>query len=209
MNIQTVLIVFGVIFIAELPDKSMFASLALSTRYRKLYVWLGVAAAFLAHVIIAVTAGHFLTFLPKRIVEVVVAVLFAFGAALLLFGKNETETELAGQSSPQAIDTKQSLEAKRLSHSFFKVFSTSFLVVFLGEWGDITQIATANYAAKYHDPLSVGIGATLGLWTVAAFGIVVGSKLLDRIPGRIVQRVTGVILLIFAIVSAIAAARQF
>jgi putative Ca2+/H+ antiporter (TMEM165/GDT1 family) len=196
MNLSIILLVFGVVFIAELPDKSMFASLALSTRYRKLYVWMGAAAAFLVHVIIAVTAGHFLTLLPKQVVEIVVAVLFAVGAGLLLFGKNEDEEE---------ITSPEEKEAKRLSHSFLKVFTTSFLVVFLGEWGDITQIATANYAAKYHDALSVGIGAVLGLWTVAAFGVIVGSKVLNRIPARTVQRLTGVILLLFAILSAVAA----
>jgi putative Ca2+/H+ antiporter (TMEM165/GDT1 family) len=195
MHISTLLIVFGVVFVAELPDKSMFASLALSTRYRRLYVWCGAAAAFLVHVIIAVTAGHLLTFLPKRVLEIIVAVLFALGAALLLFGKNEDEKELK-------TDTKTPP-----THSFLKVFSTSFLVIFLGEWGDITQIATANYAAKYHDPLGVGIGAVLGLWTVAAFGIIVGSKILDRIPGRLVQRITGLVLLLFAILSTISALR--
>jgi putative Ca2+/H+ antiporter (TMEM165/GDT1 family) len=197
MHFSTLAIVFGVVFIAELPDKSMFASLALSTRYRKLYVWLGAAAAFLLHVIIAVTAGHFLTFLPKRAVEIVVATLFALGAGLLLFGKNEDEAAVSSATA----------KASRASHSFVKVFTTSFLVVFLGEWGDITQIATANYAAKYHDPLSVGIGATLGLWSVAAFGIVVGSRILQRIPARLVQRITGLILLLFALISAFAAFR--
>jgi len=196
MNISLAALVFGVVFIAELPDKSMFASLTLSTRYRKLYVWLGASAAFLVHVVIAVTAGHLLTFLPHRVVEAVVAVLFAVGAGLLLFGKNEDESK---------VNDIEAVEAKRLSHGFTKVFVTAFLVVFLGEWGDITQIVTANYAAKYHDPLSVGLGAVLGLWAVAATGIIFGSKLLNRIPARTVQRITGVILLLFALISAIAA----
>jgi putative Ca2+/H+ antiporter (TMEM165/GDT1 family) len=191
--------VFGVVFIAELPDKSMFASLALSTRYNKIYVWMGAASAFFVHVVIAVTAGHFLTFLPKQLVEIIVAILFAIGAGLLLFGKNEDEAEIL---SPRLRNTK------RLSHSFNKVFTTSFLVVFLGEWGDITQIVTANYAAKYHNALSVSTGAVLGLWAVSAFGIIVGSKVLDRIPARTVQRLTGIILLVFAIVSLVAALKH-
>ena len=196
MNPSIILLVFCVVFLAELPDKSMFASLALSARYRKLYVWMGAAAAFLVHVVIAVTAGHFLTFLPKRVVETVVALLFAAGAGLLLFGKNEDEEETASPADK---------EARRLSHGFLKVFATSFLVVFLGEWGDITQVVTANYAAKYHNALSVGLGAVLGLWTVAAFGIIVGTKVLERIPARTVRRITGAVLLLFAILSAVAA----
>ncbi|HSX36416.1 MAG TPA: TMEM165/GDT1 family protein [Patescibacteria group bacterium] len=198
MDIVRVLIVFGVIFIGELPDKSMFASLVLGQRYRRTYVWMGVAAAFLVHVIIAVTAGGFLNLLPHRVVETIVALLF-FGGALLLFfgnhGKGESHTD------PKII------EAERNAHSFGKVFGTSFVVVFLGEWGDITQIATANYTAKYHDPVSVAIGATLGLWAVAALALVFGAKLLDRIPTKIVQRITAGILFIFAVLSVISAVK--
>jgi len=192
MHLSIIALVFGVVFIAELPDKSMFASLALSARYRKIYVWLGVAAAFLVHVIIAVTAGRLLRLLPRQPLEIIVGLLFLAGAGLLLFGKDEDESDEA---------VKLARETDRYKHTFLKVFATSFAVIFLGEWGDITQIVTANYAAKYHSALSVGLGAVLGLWSVAAVGIFLGSKLLDKVPGRTVQKVTGVALLIFAIFS--------
>lgn len=193
MNLSVIFLVLGTVFIAELPDKSMFASLALSTRFRKSYVWAGAAAAFLVHVIIAVTAGHFLTLLPKRPLEIIVGALFLLGAGLLLFGKDEDEAE---EKDKLAHEGK-----KQLPGTFTKVFATSFTVVFLGEWGDITQIVTANYAAKYHDAWSVGLGAVLGLWLVAAFGVFIGSRLLERIPARRVQQGTAVILLILAVIS--------
>jgi putative Ca2+/H+ antiporter (TMEM165/GDT1 family) len=196
MSLTTIAVVFGVIFVAELPDKSMFASLALSTRFRKSYVWAGAAAAFLVHVIIAVTAGHFMTLLPHKLLEVIVGVLFLAGAGLLMFGKDEDESKER---------KKLAAEMHGVRDSFLKVFATSFTVIFLGEWGDITQIATANYAAKYHDPLSVGIGATLALWGVAGLGIVLGSKLLGRVPARTLQRATAIILVIFAALSFAAA----
>ncbi len=197
MDFSIIAVVFGVIFIGELPDKSMFASLALSTRFRKLYVWLGAAAAFLVHVVIAVTAVHFLTLLPKQVLDFVVGGLFLLGAGLLLFGKDEDEAdERAGGA-----------KAKAAGHSFMKAFGTSFIVIFLGEWGDLTQIATANYAAKYHNPLSVGIGAVAALWIVAALGITLGSKLLKHVPARTLQRVTAAILVIFAAISITAALR--
>lgn len=197
MSLSIILIVFTVIFFAELPDKSMFAALALGQRYRRSHVWLGAAAAFLVQVIIAVLAGRLLTLLPHRIVEAVVALLFFAGAMLLFFGKHGVE---------EAPSDKEAARLARMTHSFRKVFSTSFIVVFVGELGDITQIATANYAAKYHnDILSVTIGATLGLWAVAAIGIVFGSKLLDKVPARFVQRGTAIVLLLFALLSAAAA----
>lgn len=194
MSISIILIVFVVIFAAELPDKSLIASLVLSQRFRKLYVWYGAAAAFLVHVIIAVTAGKLLTFLPHKAVESIVAALFLAGAVLLFLGKESGEGE--------GTDLK-ALEKKRASHSFFKAFGTSFAVVFLGEWGDITQITTANYAAKYHDTFGVAIGATLGLWAVTAFGIIAGSKVLEHIPAKTVQKATAVVLLGFAVYTAI------
>src|SRR5258708_2833531 len=141
MQIELIALVFAVIFIAELPDKSLFASLILGSRFPAWFVWLGAASAFLVHVVIAVSAGKLLTLLPHQVLESVVALLFLAGALLLIFGKHGIEPEPAAPN-------------KQVSggHGFWKVFATSFSVVFLGEWGDITQITTANYAAKYHNP---------------------------------------------------------
>jgi putative Ca2+/H+ antiporter (TMEM165/GDT1 family) len=67
MNLAIAVAVFPVIFIGELPDKTMFASLVLSTRGRPLRVWLGAAAAFVVHVAIAVSVGvALLRILPHR-----------------------------------------------------------------------------------------------------------------------------------------------
>ena len=67
-------------------------------------------------------------------------------------------------------------------------------MVFLAEWGDITQLTAANLAARY-DPVSVFAGATLGLWAVAAIAVNVGAKSLNLIPMAWVRRITAVILL--------------
>jgi putative Ca2+/H+ antiporter (TMEM165/GDT1 family) len=194
MNLGILLLVFGIIFVSELPDKSMFAALVLGTKFPSLYVFVGAAAAFLTHVIIAVIAGQALTLLPHRAVEAVVAFLFLAGAALLLFGKHGIEKD----PKPKAGEP---------THSFWKVFATTYSIVFIGEWGDITQIMTANYVAKYHDPLSVGIGATLGLWAATAVAVIAGKRILNRIPGALLQRIIAVVLLIFAVISGSAAIR--
>lgn len=198
MNLGIAALVFGVIFISELPDKSMFASLILGMRYRKKYVWLGAAAAFLVHVVIAVTAGQAFNLLPHRIVESIVAALFLLGALLLLFGEHGLEDEKKEE---------RKLKKKVNAPTFWKVFATSFSVIFIGEWGDITQIATANYTAHYHDPLSVGLGAVTALWAVAAIAVLAGSKLLKFIPAKLLQRITALILLLFAVISAYSAIR--
>ena len=192
MHIGVILLVFAVIFIAELPDKSLFAALILGTKFPARYVWLGAASAFFVHVIIAVTAGHFLTLLPHRVLEAVIAALFLAGAGLILFGKHGLE------------DTPEAAKPVDI-HNPWKVYATAFSVVFIGEWGDITQIATANYAAKYHDTVNVAIGAILALWLVTLLAVTAGAKVLSRVPAHLLQRVTGGVLLLFGILSIIAA----
>jgi putative Ca2+/H+ antiporter (TMEM165/GDT1 family) len=199
VNLAIVGIVVGVIFLAELPDKSQFATLFLSMRYRGRYVWAGAAAAFLAHVVIAVTAAHWLSLLSHRVLDVMVAALFAWGAwMLLLHPANEKETL-------ESKEVKRAAKAK-IPQNFSKVFATTFGIIFVGEWGDVSQIATASYAAHYyHDVLSVGLGAVLALWTASAVSILAGAKILRRIPGRAVQRVAGTLFLVFAVAAAIQA----
>ena len=88
-----------------------------------------------------------------------------------------------------------------------RVALASFGVVFLGEWGDITQITTANLAARYNDPLSVGVGALLALWSVSALALTVGRGLVQRIPARLVRRFTGVVLAVLAVLTVVEAIR--
>ena len=189
-------IAFAVTFLAELPDKSMFASLVLGTRHRAAWVWAGSATAFTVHMAIAVSAGQLLTLLPHRVVEAVVATLFVAGAIYLWLTSNR----------PHGSDTVDAARQGGRPSSFWRVAGTSFAVVFVAEWGDITQITAANLAARY-DPLLVFIGATLGLWAVAAIAVSIGVKSLSVIPMAWVSRITGTILLVLGIYSAVAAIR--
>jgi putative Ca2+/H+ antiporter (TMEM165/GDT1 family) len=196
VDLAVVLTTFVVIFPAELPDKSMFASLVLGTRFRRLPVFCGVAAAFAVHVVIAVAIGSVFALLPERLVLFVVAALFAGGSAFLLLGKEEDDGEAAEASRAMADQHP------------VRVALASFGVVFLGEWGDITQITTANLAARYGDPLSVGVGALLALWSVAALALTVGRGLVQRIPARLVRRITGVILAVLAVLTLVEVIRS-
>lgn len=189
MHLGIILLVFGVIFVAELPDKSLLATLILSTRYPAFLVWLGAALAFLVHVIIAVTVGRLLTLLPHKLLEGIIAALFLLGATLVLSGKYGPEGKKDTRLTKQEI------------HKPLLVFATAFSVVFIGEWGDITQIVTTDYAARYHDPVNVALGAIIGLWTVTAVAVVVGKRALTLVPPKVLQRVTGVVLLGFGLAS--------
>lgn len=190
MHLGIILLVFGVIFISELPDKSFLSSLILGSRYPGRYVWLGAAIAFLIHVILAVTAGGLLTLLPHTLVEAIIALSFLLGALLLAFGKHGIEPEPKIPRQPTNPTTPMR-----------RVILTAFTITFAGEWGDITQITTVNYTARYHDPWSVAIGAVLALWAVTFLAIVLGKKLLVHIHPHILQRIAAVILFCFAIAS--------
>jgi Ca2+/H+ antiporter, TMEM165/GDT1 family len=179
--------VFGIIFLAELPDKTALASLILGSRYRPTYVFAGVAAAFTVHVGLAIAAGSLLGLLPHRALEIVVSVLFAAGAVLLLRGRheesNDEHVELHGEPG------------------FWKVAWTGFAVILVAEFCDLTQVATATLAARYHDPVAVGVGAVLGLWAVAAVAIAGGRSLLKVIPLTWISRAAAVAMLVMAGIS--------
>jgi Ca2+/H+ antiporter, TMEM165/GDT1 family len=194
VNLAVVVTTFVVIFPAELPDKSLFASLVLGTRFRPLPVFCGVAAAFAVHVLIAVTIGSVFALLPERLVLFVVSALFAGGAAWLLLGRDDHED---ADAAARAGSDRRPLH----------VALASFGVVFLGEWGDITQITTANLAARYRDPLSVGVGAVLALWSVTALALTVGRGLVKRVPTRLIRRLTGAVLAVLAVATLVEAVR--
>ncbi|HEY3873572.1 MAG TPA: TMEM165/GDT1 family protein [Actinocrinis sp.] len=200
MNFAVAGTVFALIFLAELPDKTALASLVLGTRYRPLYVFAGTAAAFTVHVGLAIAAGSLLGLLPHRALQAIVGTLFLLGAILLLRGRHESEEEdLAIASTAEKLQRKEP--------TFLRVASTGFLVILVAEFGDLTQIVTANLAAKYHDPLSVGIGALLGLWAVAALAIVGGRGLLKLVPITVITRVAAAIMAVLAVVSLVEAIR--
>jgi Ca2+/H+ antiporter, TMEM165/GDT1 family len=192
MSLAIAATVFAVIFLAELPDKTALASLILGSRYRPSYVFAGVAAAFTVHTGLAIAAGSLIALLPHRPLEIVVAVLFAAGAVLLLRGR-------------PGDDGDEHVELHGREPSFWRVAWTGFAVIIVAEFGDLTQIAIATLAARYHDPLSVGIGAALALWTVAALAIVGGRSLLKVIPLTWITRIAAVVMLVMAGLSVVAA----
>ncbi|MFD8417365.1 TMEM165/GDT1 family protein [Streptomyces sp. NPDC059650] len=177
-SIAVTAIAFGVVFLAELPDKTALAGLMLGTRYRASYVFAGVAAAFAVHVALAIAAGSVLTLLPHRLVQAVVGVLFLAGAAMLLLKKSDDDEEVKAPAD----------------QSFWKVSGAGFMLILVAEFGDLTQIMTANLAARYDNPVSVGIGAVLALWAVAGIGILGGRTLMKYVPLSLITKVAAAVM---------------
>lgn len=175
--------VFGVIFVAELPDKTALAALVLATRHRALPVLFGAGSALTVQSVVSVAAGRLFAMLPEKPVHVVAALLFLL-SAVLMWRRHDEDDEHAHDGHERG---------------FSRTFGLVFAVVFVAEWGDLTQIATAALAAQYRAPLVVFGGATLALWTVAAIAVFVGNRASRLLDPNVTKRVAAVV---FAIVGA-------
>ena len=195
MVLSVVLASFVLILPVELPDKTLFATLVLATRFPPLPVFLGVGLAFGLQSAIAVTAGSLLTLLPEALVRAVVAVLFLIGAVLLWreARKGAEDEELAAQV--------------RENTSFLRAAAISFGVLFAAEWGDLSQLATAGLAARFGEPLSVFVGSWAALLVIAGLAAFLGRKLADRLPVALLHRIAAVLFLVFAIIAIVETVR--
>jgi putative Ca2+/H+ antiporter (TMEM165/GDT1 family) len=192
LNFAVAAAVFALVFPAELPDKTALASVVLATRYRPLPVFAGVAAAFAVHVALAVTAGGLLALLPRRALAVVVAGLFAAGALLLLRGGggHGPDPRPADGRPPTAL----------------RAITTSFAIIGVAEFGDLTQIVMASMAAKYHHSLlAVAVGSVLALWAVGALAVTGGRGLLRVVPITVVVRLAALAMVTLAVISLVTA----
>jgi Ca2+/H+ antiporter, TMEM165/GDT1 family len=138
-------------------------------------------------------AGGLLGLLPHRVLSAIVAALFGAGAVILVIRRSEEDTV-----DKATADTPPTLR---------RVAATSFVVVFLGEFGDLTQIVIVNLAARYHDPLPVGAGALIALYAVAGLAIAGGRGLLRVVPIRLITLAGAAVMAVLAVVSLISAIR--
>jgi len=186
--LKVILICLALQFLLELPDKTMIAMIYMGTRARPLNVFVGGALAFVVHMAIAVGAGGLLTLLPQTPKEIVIAVLFLVGAFYLLF-VSEKEEEEEGQEEAEAEHP-----GKR-----WREMATAFGVIFVGEFGDLTQIQAANLTVKYNDvtngALAVFIGSSLALVLIAFMGAFGGKVLVRILPLATIRKIGGVVFL--------------
>lgn len=196
LDLTTAAIVFGLIFLIELPDKTFIATLVMSTRFRPLLVWIGVTAAFFVQTLVSVLIGGVLTKLPKTQIEIFATLMFLIGGFLLLRG--------AGKADEEEAETEEEFDAKTAKGRDLRgwhVVSLCFGILFLAEWGDLSQILTASLVLKYQDPVSVFVGAFLALATVSGLAAVLGRVLLRKMRLSTLRRIGGVVCLLLATLS--------
>jgi Ca2+/H+ antiporter, TMEM165/GDT1 family len=179
--------VFIAVFLLELPDKTALAALLLATRHRPLPVFFGAAAAFVIQSAVAVAAGSLLSLLPREPIRIGAGLLFLLMAGLIV-----RQNLKKGQVDEEA-------EVQREERRHRRPLVTAFLVVFVGEWGDLTQLATAALQARYRAPLVVFTAATLALWLVSGIAVTLGNRLGAWIPQRPLQLVAAAVMVLVAI----------
>jgi putative Ca2+/H+ antiporter (TMEM165/GDT1 family) len=160
----------------------MVAMIVMSSRARPLSVAIGSTLAYVVQMALAVAAGRLLFLVPQTPKDIIVSLLFLGGAAYLLLSKEE-EVEAEGER-----------EAQREQHGrFSKEVLTAFSVIFIGEFGDLTQIQAANFSAKFHSPVGVYLACMVGMTTVAFFGSYVGFHLQKVVSLATIRKIGGVI----------------
>lgn len=173
---------FGIIFLAELGDKTQLTAMALAVRFPWKKTFIGIAAAFALLNVGAVTLGKLLfAFLPLFWIKMASAGLFLFfGIATLRGNGCDGEDEEMKKDS-----TKRG------------AIATSFLMILMAELGDKTQLVTASLAAQHDAPLAVFSGSTLALWSVSLLGIFAGRQLTRIMPLSYIHKAAGSLFIIF------------
>jgi putative Ca2+/H+ antiporter (TMEM165/GDT1 family) len=169
---------FALIFVAELPDKTALATVLLAIRYQPFAVFAGVAIAFMVQSVVAVTFGSAIGLLPREAVRITAGALFLVFAVLMWVRRRPAE---------EALD-----EDGDAVRAFWRTAWASFVVIFLAEWGDLTQLATAALAAEYRSPLTIFTAATLALWAVSAIAITVGHRIKGMVDEQVLQRIAAI-----------------
>jgi len=191
--LQHFAVTFSAIFLAELPDKTMIATLLLSTHFRRrLPVWGGVTLGYAVHVLLAVIFGTALSQLPTTPIHILVGLLFLIGGYL---------TWRAGSS-----DDHEDTSNWSASMSNARVVWTAASVILVAEFGDLTQLATAGFAARFDDPIAVGIGSIAALSSVSGLAVLAGGWLQKKVPLQKIQRAAAVLFASIGIVTLVSAA---
>ena len=185
------IVTFLAIFVAELPDKTLFATLILSTRFkRELPVWIGVTCGYSIHVVLAVVLGSALSNLPERPIHLAVGLMFSIGGLV---------------TWRSSVEESEHHHTEHAAVSFMSIVWTAASVIAVAEFADLTQLATAGFAARFGDPLGVGIGAILALSGVSGCAVLLGSWLQRVAPLRTIQRIAAAMFVMIGVTTIVGA----
>lgn len=188
--------------ISELGDKTFFIALCLAMRYPRRWVFLGSIAALALMTVLSVLMGQAVALLPQNVTRIGSVVLFlAFGLKLLYDASQMKPQGVACDAEQEAFGDVETAAAG-LGHRPGAIVLKTFVMTFLGEWGDRTQFATITLAAA-QNPWGVTVGAIVGHGICAAIAVYCGKLVAGRLSERLVTACGGGLFLVFAGVTAL------
>lgn len=202
--VESLLLAAGVVFVAELGDKTQLLVLAASLRGRAVPVLLGAVSAFLLLTVVAASVGTWLgDALPTAAVLVAGGVLFvALGVRAWLESREEREDQPgeAGDRGGEGAEDGAEDGAGAAGRVRAVGFGGAFALVLVGELGDKTQLATVGLAAR-GDPVATAVGAGLALAASAGLAVVAGRWLQSRLRPRLVARASAALFVALGLAS--------
>lgn len=184
--LQHAVVAYFTIALAELPDKTMLATLMLASKYKnRLAVWGGVSIGYAVHVTVAVLFGAALATLPRQPIHILVGVLFITGGVLTLRSRHDNDDAMVDRPA--------------ITNSPIRIMWLATTVILVAEFADLTQLATAGLAVRFDDPLYVGIGAILALSSVSGIGVLTGSWIQKHVPLQVIQHVAGALFVLIGV----------
>ena len=192
------------ITVSELGDKTFFIAVILAMHHPRRLVFVGVTVALAAMTILSVIFGQAVSLLPKVYIHYAeIALFIAFGIKLLYDASKMSpascDTEVVEEAEAAVKQADLQLPKQKTS---LAIVVEAFVLTFMAEWGDRTQIATIALAAG-NNPIGVTIGAILGHSLCAAIAVIGGKMIAGRISERQLTFIGGCLFLVFGVVAAI------
>ena len=188
---EAFLISTGIVALAEIGDKTQLLAFILAAKFRKpLPIIVGILIATIANHAFAGAVGTWITALisPESLRWVLGLSFIAMAIWTLIPDKlDEEDTKLAQ----------------------YGVFTTTLIAFFLAEMGDKTQVATIALAAQYNAFVSVVAGTTFGMMIANVPAVLIGDRLADKLPVRLVHSIAAAIFALLGIATLLGAGERF
>jgi putative Ca2+/H+ antiporter (TMEM165/GDT1 family) len=175
---------FVVIFLAELGDKTQLVTISFASKYPHVPVFFGVFLGMSMVTVLGVLVGTILfQVIDVTYVKILSGIIFIiFGIWTLWEAKEEEDEE------------EEVKEVKNKS-----VFSTTFILISIAEFGDKTQFMVIALTAQYGAPVLVFIGAVLAFALIVGIGVYVGKKLSEKVSTRWIEFGSGIIFIVIGV----------